>query len=225
MTSLEEIVIPGYVVGTWSIDPAHSYVGLVVRHSMVSTVRGQFDRFRGEIVTAQDVVDSAVNVTIDVASFHSDDEARDAGVRSARSMDAERFPAMTFVSTGISLVGDFVISGDLTVMGATRAVDLQATTPQFGQAPGEGTAVGISGHTFIRRSEFGVDIPPRGADRNLHGQRRRRSDSRGRGRSQALTRYNSPPNDPGDRPRTAATPDRSASDEVSNHTTNDRSSP
>ena len=157
---MQEVEIPGYVVGTWSIDPAHSYVGLVVRHSMVSRVRGQFERVRGEIVTAQDIGESQVNVTIDVASFNSGNEARDAGVRSVRSMDAERFPTMTFTSTGISLVGDFVISGDLTVKGVTKPVDLQTTTPQFGLAPDEGLSVGISGHTFIRRSEFGVDIGP-----------------------------------------------------------------
>jgi len=160
MMPLQQLEIPGYVVGTWSIDPAHSYVGLVVRHSMVSRVRGTFERFRGEIVTAQDILESRVNVTIDVASLHSDNEARDAGVRSARSMDAEQFPTMTFSSTGISLAGDFVVTGDLTVKGVTKAVDIQATTPQFGLTPDEGMSVGISGHTFIRRSEFGIEIPP-----------------------------------------------------------------
>ena len=56
--------IPGYVSGTWTIDPAHSEVGFVVRHLMVSKVRGQFTKFEGSITTAPDPMDSAVSVTV-----------------------------------------------------------------------------------------------------------------------------------------------------------------
>ena len=156
--TLLEVEIPGYVVGTWSIDPVHSYVGFVVKHSMVSRVRGQFELVEGEIVTAQDIVESKVDVTIDVASFHTSNEVRNEDIRSLRFMDAEHFPAMTFASTGIRLGDGFFIEGDLTVKDMTKPVVLWATTPQFGASADGGMSVGVSAHTVIRRSEFGVDF-------------------------------------------------------------------
>ncbi len=157
MTVLE-VQIPGYVVGTWTIDPAHSYAGFVVEHSMVSKVRGQFELVEGEIVTARYIVDSKVNVMIDVASFHTNNEIRNEDIRSLRFMDAEHFPTMTFLSTGIRHDDGFLIDGDLTIKGVTKAVVLQASDPKFGTSADGGLSVGISAHTLIHRSEFGVDF-------------------------------------------------------------------
>jgi polyisoprenoid-binding protein YceI len=158
MMTLLEVEIPGYVVGTWSIDPVHSYAGFVVKHSMVSKVRGQFESVSGEIVTSQDIIESRVNVMIDVASFHTNNEVRDEDIRSLRFMDAEHFPTMTFRSTGIRLEAGFLIEGDLTIKGVTKAVVLQATVPQFGASADGGMSVGVSAQTSIKRSEFGVDF-------------------------------------------------------------------
>ena len=43
--------IPGYVAGTWDLDPVHSHIGFVARHLMVSKVRGHFGKFDVQIVT------------------------------------------------------------------------------------------------------------------------------------------------------------------------------
>jgi polyisoprenoid-binding protein YceI len=102
----------------------------------------------------------------EVIASLTDDETRDADVRSARFMDAEHFPTMTFTSTGVATstgIGRmyaFLIEGDLTIKGVTRSVVVQATTPQFGLIPERGMSMGISGHTLIHRSEFGVDLNP-----------------------------------------------------------------
>jgi len=66
-TSLIEI--PGYVTGTWTVDPAHSDVGFAIRHLMISNVKGHFTRFEGQIVTADDPLKSEVTATIDTASI------------------------------------------------------------------------------------------------------------------------------------------------------------
>ena len=58
--------IPGYVVGTWDIDPTHSTVGFCVRHVMESKVRSSFTGFSGEIVTAADPTGSTVTASIDL---------------------------------------------------------------------------------------------------------------------------------------------------------------
>ena len=52
--------IPGYVAGTWEIDPVHSEVGFTARHMMVSKVRGRFTTFSGELVTGENLLDSSV---------------------------------------------------------------------------------------------------------------------------------------------------------------------
>ena len=68
MTAATTTQIPGYVAGTWDIDPVHSDVSFTVRHMMVSKVRGRFGTFSGEIVTGDDLADSSVTVTIDANS-------------------------------------------------------------------------------------------------------------------------------------------------------------
>ena len=53
MTSTLATQIPGYLAGTWEIDPTHSTVGFSVRHMMVSKVRGYFRTFSGELAHPQ----------------------------------------------------------------------------------------------------------------------------------------------------------------------------
>jgi polyisoprenoid-binding protein YceI len=156
MTTVETEVT-GYITGTWTIDPAHSYVGFVVRHAMIAKVRGQFESVHGEIVTTPDLLGSHVEVTIDAASFHTNNEMRNQHVRSSDFLDAETFPSLTFTSTGIRPGDDYLIDGDLTIRGVTKPVVVQATTPRFGPNA-EGTmSVGVSATTVIRRSEYGID--------------------------------------------------------------------
>jgi polyisoprenoid-binding protein YceI len=68
MTSTE-LLIPGYVAGTWNIDSVHSYVGFVIMHLMVSRVRGHFGTFSGQITTADNPLNSSVSVSIDANSI------------------------------------------------------------------------------------------------------------------------------------------------------------
>ena len=65
------VEIPGYVAGTWTIDPVHSEVSFVVRHMMVSKVRGRFDKFEGAIVTAPDPLQSSVTATVELSSVNT----------------------------------------------------------------------------------------------------------------------------------------------------------
>jgi polyisoprenoid-binding protein YceI len=151
--------IPGYVVGTWDIDPVHSTVGFVVRHMMVSKVRGFFRDFSGEIVTAEDPTNSSVTATIELASIDTRQEQRDAHIRSADFFDVENHPQMTFRSTGVRADGaDWVVDGELTIKGNTRPVSLALELNGFGPDAYGGTRAGFSARTEISRSAFGVDI-------------------------------------------------------------------
>jgi polyisoprenoid-binding protein YceI len=156
MTSID-LRIPGYVAGTWAIDTIHSHVGFVIKHMMVSKVRGHFDAFTGEITSAADPLDSTVTVTIDATSINTANQMRDDHIRSADFFDAENHPTITFASTGIrSDDGEYFIDGNLTIRGTTRPVTLTVETPEFGPNPQGGTKAGFSATTEVNRTDFGV---------------------------------------------------------------------
>ncbi|RBY74610.1 hypothetical protein DQ238_21550 [Geodermatophilus sp. TF02-6] len=153
------VQIPGYVVGTWDVDPTHSTVGFSVRHMMVSKVRGYFREFSGEIVTAEDPTRSSVTARIDMDSIDTRQAQRDAHIRSADFFDVANHTEMTFRSTEVRTDGaDWTVVGDLTVKGITRQVDLGLEVNGFGPDAYGGTRAGFSARTEISRKEFGVDI-------------------------------------------------------------------
>jgi polyisoprenoid-binding protein YceI len=157
-TSSEQSAIPGYVAGTWTIDPVHTHVGFVIKHMMVSKVRGHFDTFSGTIVTGESVLDTHVEVTIEATSIDTNNEMRDDHIRSADFFDAENHPQFTFVSTGVRVEdGELFLDGDLTIRGTTKPVTLAVETPEFGPNPQGGTKAGFSATAEINRNDFGVN--------------------------------------------------------------------
>ena len=93
--------IPGYLVGTWNIDPVHSDVSFSVRHMMVSKVKGRFGSFSGTIVTAENPLESTVTAEIDLNSIDTNNAQRDNHIRSADFFEVEKYPTMTFSSTSV----------------------------------------------------------------------------------------------------------------------------
>lgn len=151
--------IPGYQTGTWTIDPVHSEVSFVVRHMMVSKVRGRFEKFEGMIATADDPLESSVTATIDLASFNTGSVDRDNHVRSADFLDVENHPTMTYRSTGVRAVdGEFTLDGELTLKGVTRSAPLKLEVNGFGPDPYGGTRAGFSAAGEINRNDFGVSF-------------------------------------------------------------------
>jgi polyisoprenoid-binding protein YceI len=151
------VEIPGYVAGTWAIDPVHSEVSFVVRHMMVSKVRGRFDTFSGTITTGDDPLQSAVSATVDLSSVNTGSPDRDNHIRSADFFEVETHPTMTYQSTGVRRDGDdFVLDGDLTLRGVTKPVALKLEVNGFGPDAYGGTRAGFSATGEINRSDFGV---------------------------------------------------------------------
>src|SRR5215470_16745451 len=158
MTMIEAGTIPGYVAGTWTIDPVHSEVGFSVRHMMVSKVRGKFTKFGGELVTGDDVLASSVTAEIDLASIETGAEQRDGHLRSPDFFDTENHPLMTYRSTGIRQDGeDYIVDGELTLKGVTRSVPLKLELNGFGPDAYGGTRAGFSASAEINRQDFGVN--------------------------------------------------------------------
>ena len=144
--------------GTWEIDAVHSNVSFLVRHLMVSKVRGKFGKFSGTIHVAENPEDSTVQASIDAASIDTGDPNRDAHVRSADFMDVENHPTITFRASGpVRKRGtDFTLSGDLTIRGITRPVTLDAEYLGVVTHPQMGTRMGLSASGEIDKDDFGV---------------------------------------------------------------------
>jgi polyisoprenoid-binding protein YceI len=159
MMTTEVVEIPGYVAGKWTVDPVHSHVGFIVRHMMVSKVRGHFKIFDADITTAEDPLQSSFTARVDLRSIDTGNEQRDNHIRSADFFDVESHPEMTYRSTGIRPNPDgegFVIDGDLTIRGVTRQVPLTLEVEGFGPDPSGNTRSGFSLTGEINRMDFGV---------------------------------------------------------------------
>ena len=153
------VEIPGYVAGTWAIDPVHSEVSFVVRHMMVSKVRGRFDKFDGTFVTGADPLASSVTATVDLTSINTGQEQRDAHIRSADFFEVEKYPEMTFVSTGIRQAEEgFFLEGDLTIKDVTKAIALDFEVTGVAQDPWGNQRLGLEGSTVINRKDWNVNF-------------------------------------------------------------------
>jgi polyisoprenoid-binding protein YceI len=153
----EQLVDTGLIAGTWSLDPAHTTVGFTARHLM-SKVHGTFNQFEGRITTTTNPLESTVAVTIRAASISTNNEQRDTHLRSADFFDPEVGGDLTFTSTGIRADGDgYVITGDLTINGITRTVDLQAEFLGVAVNPYGKTVLGADATTTINRHDFNVN--------------------------------------------------------------------
>jgi polyisoprenoid-binding protein YceI len=158
MTITQAETIPGYVAGTWAIDPVHSEVGFSVRHMMVSKVRGKFTKFSGELVTAENPLESSVSAEIDLSSIETGAEQRDAHLRSPDFFDTANHPVMTYRSTGIRAKGDgYVVDGDLSLKGVTKSVPLDLEINGFGPDAYGGTRAGFTARAEINRQDYGVN--------------------------------------------------------------------
>ena len=158
MTS-QAVEIPGYIAGTWDLDPVHSTIGFVARHLMVSKVRGRFTKFEAQIVTAPDPLESSATATIDLSSVDTGNETRDNDLRSENFFDAATHPTMTYRSTGIRPTrgqDSFLVDGELTIRGVTRPIILTVEVNGFGPDPYGGTRAGFSAQGEIDRTEFGI---------------------------------------------------------------------
>jgi polyisoprenoid-binding protein YceI len=151
------VEIAGYIAGTWDIDPVHSHIGFVARHLMVSKVRGNFTKFDGQIITADDPMRSTATATIDTTSIDTSNEQRDSDVRGEGFLDAANHPTMTYRSTGIRHDGgELIVDGELTIRGITRPVELTVEVNGFGPDPFGGTRAGFSATGEINRTDFGI---------------------------------------------------------------------
>lgn len=144
--------------GTWVIDPTHTSIGFSARHAMVAKVRGQFNEFAGSLtLDGSDPSASSAQLTVETASIDTRNPDRDGHLKSADFLDVESFPTLTFTSTSVSGNGEsFVVTGDITIHGVTKSVDVKFELLGVSTDPWGGVRIGFEGSTEISRKDFGL---------------------------------------------------------------------
>jgi polyisoprenoid-binding protein YceI len=142
---------------TWTLDPNHTQVNFAVKHMGVSTVRGSISGVTGTVVwDDKDPSKSSVEATITTSTVSTNNEKRDAHLKSPDFFNVEKYPTMTFKSTSVTgASGKLQVIGDLTLAGVTKSVTLDVdgpTPPQKGM--GGKLVTGFSATGTLKRSDF-----------------------------------------------------------------------
>lgn len=142
--------------GTWNIDPAHTSINFVVRHAMISKVRGSFNEFAGSFtIDGANIAASSASLTIQAASIDTGNADRDGHLTSPDFLDIATFPTLSFTSTSVATKGDdILLTGDLTIRGVTKPVTIEFEYHGTQVDPWGNTKVGFEGKAEISRKDF-----------------------------------------------------------------------
>ncbi|KUN79581.1 YceI family protein [Streptomyces griseoruber] len=147
------------VTGDYSIDPAHSTIGFVARHAMVTNVKGKFNDFTGSLhLDGTDPSRSTASLDVKMESIDTGSADRDGHLKSADFFKTDEFPAMTFRSTSAEALGgdDYRITGDLSILGVTKPITIDLEFNGSAKDPFGNERAGFEGKAEILRSEWGL---------------------------------------------------------------------
>ncbi|CAM5366397.1 YceI family protein [Streptomyces fumanus] len=147
------------LTGDYTIDPAHSTLGFTARHAMVTNVKGKFLDFSGTLhLDGTDPARSTASLDVVMDSIDTGSADRDGHLKSADFFATDKFPTMTFRSTGAEALGgdDYRITGDLTILGTTRPLTIDLEFNGAAKDPFGNERVGFEGKAEILRSEWGL---------------------------------------------------------------------
>ncbi len=145
----------------YTFDPAHTQAGFSVKHMMVTTVHGRFGKVSGTLsYDAKNPKASTVEAILETASISTDNEKRDAHLKSPDFFDAEKNPTVTFKSSKVETAGKnkLKVTGDLTMHGITKPVVLDVEGPTAPvKDPYGNEKIGATASTKVSRKEFGLN--------------------------------------------------------------------
>ena len=145
---------------SWQIDPGHSYIGFTGRHMMVTTIRGEFEKFTGTVVFDEhDLTRSTVDIQIEAASVNTRNSQRDNHFRSADFFDVDHFPFITFKSKRVILTdGNYgQLIGDLTIRNITKEVALEGEYGGVNLTPFNAYTAGFNLRGKVNRKDWGLN--------------------------------------------------------------------
>jgi polyisoprenoid-binding protein YceI len=143
----------------YELDPNHTTLGFAGKHMMVTTVRGRFNEFRGDVsVEDDDPTTAVVSATVQVASLDTGQTQRDQHLRSGDFFDVERYPEMTFASTGVESRGRnrYRLQGNLTIKDLTRPISLEVEVEERFTDPFGNERVGVTASGKLNRKDWGL---------------------------------------------------------------------
>jgi polyisoprenoid-binding protein YceI len=144
----------------WVIDPTHSEVQFKVKHLMITTVTGSFDKFEASIETDnEDFSKAKISFSAETASVLTGNVDRDNHLKSPDFFDAEKFPKLTFVATKYESVdndGSYELYGDLTIHGVKKNVRLEVEFGGVAKDPWGNVKAGFTINGKINRKDFGL---------------------------------------------------------------------
>jgi polyisoprenoid-binding protein YceI len=143
----------------WVIDPAHSEIHFKVKHLVISNVTGSFDKFDATVLSnGDDFTNAQIDFKADVNSINTNQADRDNHLKSPDFFDAAHHPELTFASKSLRKNGDngFILTGDLTIRGTTKPVELEGEFGGIVKDPYGNTKAGFELNGKINRKEFGL---------------------------------------------------------------------
>ncbi|MFB8247588.1 YceI family protein [Streptomyces sp. NPDC001046] len=147
------------LTGDYVLDPAHTRIGFVARHAMVTKVRGAFHEFEGTAhLDGADPTRSSGEVVIKAQSIDTGVEQRDQHLRTNDFLDAPNHPDIVFRTTKVEKLSDaeYRVTGDLTIKDVTKPVTIDFEYTGNAVDPFGNLRVGLEGSVTISRKEFGV---------------------------------------------------------------------
>ena len=143
----------------WKIDPAHSEIKFKVKHLVVSTVTGQFNKFDAVVESDKaDFTDVKISFEADINSVDTKNEQRDTHLKSADFFDAANYPKLTFVSKSVNKKSDneYEVTGDITIRGTKKEIKLNVTYNGTVKGFGGVEVAGFEITGKLNRFDFGL---------------------------------------------------------------------
>jgi polyisoprenoid-binding protein YceI len=146
----------GLPVGVWTLDPTHSSASFAVKHMVVATFRGRFEKLDATLTVTDDSAE--LEGSVDASSIVVKDENLQGHLGSPDFFDTERYPHINFKSTDIRRDGDeLIVDGELTIKGSTHRIEGRGTIAGPAVTLGDVTKVGITLDTIIDRTAYGLN--------------------------------------------------------------------
>ncbi|MEU5658428.1 YceI family protein [Streptomyces sp. NPDC047737] len=147
------------LTGTYLLDPAHTRIGFVARHAMITKVRGAFHEFEGTLLLdGSDPSRSSASVSIKADSIDTGNADRDGHLRTNDFLDAPTYPTITFTSTRSERLDDshFRLTGDLTIKDTTKPISIDFEFTGSARDPFDNQRVGFEGAITVSRKDYGL---------------------------------------------------------------------
>src|SRR6266566_2935999 len=144
----------------YKLDPAHTTLGFTAKHLMVTTVRGRFKQFDGQVeVEGDDPTTAVATLTAQASSIDTGVDQRDDHLRSADFFESERYPELTYRSTKVEPLGGnrYRVIGELTIRDHTGPLELEAEVEESFQDPWGNRRVGVSATGKLKRTDWGLN--------------------------------------------------------------------